>query len=343
MKNNSLESFFLHNWYGKSRWTLLLLPLSIIFIFLSNLRRFCLIKFKQRTPTIPVIIIGNISVGGTGKTPLLIALVEKLRANGYSPGVISRGYGSRAAIYPYLLTDDSTVIEAGDEPLSIFQQTQCPLVIGSNRLESVMLLRRQNVDLILSDDGLQDYSLGRHLEIAVIDGQRWFGNAWRLPVGPLREPVSRLKNVDMVVVNNPSTNPSVDDFHTMQVQPMHWVNIQSGTILPLDAIGKKSFHAVAGIGNPQRFYQTLKQLAIDFIEHDFPDHYAYSAADFVFAGDQAILMTEKDAVKCKSFAKDNWYYLKVEATLDDFFWQDFMEKIKLIRIQKVDLNLPPNI
>lgn len=338
MKNNSLESFFLNNWYGKSRWTLLFFPLAIIFVLLSNLRRFWLIKFKQRTPTTPTIVVGNISVGGTGKTPLLIALVKKLQAENLDPGVISRGYASQAAEYPYLLTENSTALEAGDEPISIFNQTHCPVAVGPNRMATTSLVRKQNSLVVLSDDGLQDYSFGRHLEIAVIDGQRWFGNGWRLPVGPLREPISRLKNVDMVVVNNPSANPPIDNFHTMQIQPCHWVNIQSGSILPLDVIEKKQFHAVAGIGNPQRFYQTLKQLQIDFIEHDFPDHYAFSAEDFAFAGDQSVLMTEKDAVKCKSFAKANWYYLVVEAKLDEHFWQEFMEKVKAIQVQKVNLS-----
>jgi tetraacyldisaccharide 4'-kinase len=350
MKKNSLESFFLRNWYGKSRWTLLLLPFNIIFVLLAHFRRCWLIQFKQRTPTIPLVIVGNISVGGTGKTPLIIALVKKLQAEGFAPAVISRGYGSLAKEYPYTITHQSTVIEAGDEPFSIFQRTQCPVVIGANRFDSISSVRNQNVDLVLSDDGLQDYRLGRHMEIAVIDGQRWFGNGWRLPVGPLREAVSRLSSVDMLVVNNPSEhsltsersltsehalkNAPVVNFHSMQIKPCYWVNIKTNEILALDAFPHTNFHAVAGIGNPQRFYQTLKQLELDFIEHDFPDHHDYGAADFYFAGETAVVMTEKDAVKCQSFAKHNWYYLAVEAELDDRFWQEFMQKVKSIRIQK---------
>ena len=338
MKKNSLESFFLNNWYGKSRWTLLLFPLAIIFILLSNLRKFWLIKFKQRTPTTPTIIVGNISVGGTGKTPLLIALVKKLQSENFQPGVISRGYGSQASQYPYLLTENSTAVEAGDEPISVFNQTQCPIAIGPDRMAATSLVRQQNAFVVLSDDGLQDYSFGRHLEIAVIDGQRWFGNGWRLPVGPLREAVSRLNKVDMVVVNNPSANPPLDNFYKMDIKPVHWVNLKTSAILPLSALQNTLFHAVAGIGNPQRFYQTLRGLSLDFTEHDFPDHYAYSENDFAFAGDQTVLMTEKDAVKCKSFAKDNWYYLVVEAQLDERFWNEFLEKVNAIRVQKVDLS-----
>lgn len=341
MKKNSLESFFLRNWYGKSRWTFLLLPLHWIFIFASGFRRWLLVKFKQRTPTIPVIVVGNISIGGTGKTPLLIALVKKLKAEGYSPAVISRGYGSQAVEYPYVVNHDSRVIDTGDEPFVIFQQTHCPVVIGPNRLDSISLARdQQNVDIILSDDGLQDYRLGRHLELAVVDGQRWFGNGWRLPVGPLREPISRLSACDMVIVNSPSSSSDLENFYTMHITPGCWVNIQTGTKLVLEKLqpGGK-YHAVAGIGNPQRFYQTLNSLGYEFVEHDFPDHYAYIEEDFIFAGDSHVLMTEKDAVKCKHLAKSNWYYLAVDAQLDDFFWQKFMEKVRAIRVQKIDLKL----
>lgn len=334
MKKNSLENFFLDNWYGKSRWTLLLFPFNIFFICLSFIRCNYLIHFKQRTPTIPVIVVGNISVGGTGKTPLIITLVKKLQAEGYSPGVISRGYASQATHYPYQVSPHSTAIEAGDEPLHIFQKTNCPVVIGSDRFESISLLRRQNVDVILSDDGLQDYRLGRHLEIAVVDGQRWFGNGWRLPVGPLREAVSRLSQVDILVVNNPSTLPPVEKFHSMQIKPDHWIKIKTGEKLPLNAIHSERIYAVAGIGNPQRFYQTLKQLDLNVIEQDFPDHHIYSKADFDFANEDCVVMTEKDAVKCKSFARDNWYSLAIESQLDDLFWQDFMQKVESIKIQK---------
>ena len=338
MKKNSFESFFLRNWYGKSRWTLLLLPINIIFILLASFRRWCLIQFEQRTPTIPLIVVGNISVGGTGKTPLIIALVKKLQAEGFAPAVISRGYGSLAKEYPYTITNQSTAVEAGDEPFSIFQQTQCPVVIGANRFDSISSARNQHVDLVLSDDGLQDYRLGRHLEIAVIDGQRWFGNGWRLPVGPLRESVSRLSGVDMLVVNSPSEhslkNAPIVNFHSMQIKPCYWVKIKTNEVLSLDAFPHSDVHAVAGIGNPQRFYQTLKQLELDFIEHDFPDHHDYRVEDFYFAGEKPVVMTEKDAAKCQSFAKQNWYYLAVEAQLDDVFWQEFMQKVKSIRVQK---------
>jgi tetraacyldisaccharide 4'-kinase len=334
MKKNSLEKFFLDNWYGKSRWTLLLFPLSVLFVLLSSIRRYYLINFKKRTPTLPVIVVGNISVGGTGKTPLIIALVKKLRAEGYNPGVISRGYTSQAPHYPYLVNQDSTAVEAGDEPLHVFQQTACPVAIGSNRFASISLLRKQNVDVILSDDGLQDYRLGRHLEIAVVDGQRWFGNGWRLPVGPLRETVSRLLQVDLLVVNNPSADSPLEKFHSMQINPCHWVKIKTGEKLLLNTLYSGKIYAVAGIGNPQRFYQTLKTISLNVIEKDFPDHHAYRQEDFDFAGDNCVVMTEKDAVKCKSFARDNWYSLAIESQLDDFFWQEFMQKIKSIEIQK---------
>lgn len=339
MKKNSLESFFLRNWYGNSRWTFLLLPLHWIFVSLSELRRLYLIKCKQCTPTIPTIIVGNISVGGTGKTPLIIALVKKLQAEGFSPGIISRGYGSQAMQYPYIVSQDSTAVEAGDEPLTIFQHTQCPVVIGPHRFESISAARDYPIDVILSDDGLQDYRLGRHLEIAVVDGQRWFGNGWRLPVGPLREPVSRLSSCDMVVANNPAADPLLENFYPMQIKPCYWINLKSGEKRELDELNRQQqFHAVAGIGNPQRFYQTLSQLGLTVVEHDFPDHHSYTEDDFPFAENTIVVMTEKDAVKCKNFSKPNWYYLVVESELDQVFWRDFLEKVNAIQVQKADLS-----
>lgn len=204
-KTNPQDSW-LDAWYGTRRWTLWLLPVMWLFIALSVLRRFFILRYRQKRLPTPVVVVGNISVGGTGKTPLIIAMVKWLQQRGYTPGVISRGYGGKAPVYPYLLTAQSTVTEAGDEPLAIFQQTGAAVVVGSDRIASGKVLEDEGCDILLSDDGLQHYRLGRDIEIAVVDGARGLGNGWRLPVGPLREPASRLKTVDWVVVNSPAEN-----------------------------------------------------------------------------------------------------------------------------------------
>lgn len=334
---NRKTSIWLDAWYGKRRWTFLLLPLMWLFRLIAILRRFYLQRFSQQSLAVPVVIVGNISVGGTGKTPLLIALVKHLQQCGMTPGVISRGYGGEATTYPYILSAASAAQQSGDEPLSIFLQTGCAVCVDVDRSAAARELIRAGCDILLSDDGLQHYRLGRSLEIAVIDGQRGFGNGFCLPVGPLREPVSRLKQVDFVVVNSAPKdfkNPAgIQPFH-MAIEPQHWRAVKTQQSYELSHLAaQSSVHAVAGIGNPQRFYQTLKQLSLAPIEHDFPDHHQYHIDDFHFADDLPIVMTEKDAVKCQSFARDNWFSLAVGARLPDAFWQAFDAKLTALTVR----------
>ncbi|HWV16650.1 MAG TPA: tetraacyldisaccharide 4'-kinase [Cellvibrio sp.] len=331
---NKSHNFWLNTWYGGAApWAYLLLPLSWLFRIISLLRKFYLVTFAQQSLPVPVIVVGNISVGGTGKTPLLIALVQYLQQRGYKPGVVSRGYGGTAPHYPYAIDTASTANEAGDEPLLIFNATQCQVCVAPDRVAAAELLIEHGCNIILSDDGLQHYRLGRDMEIAVIDGVRLFGNRRCLPAGPLREPVSRLRSVDLLVVNNPqSPQPLKYPSYAMQVAPAHWRHLRSQRLIPLDQLTlEKNFHALAGIGNPQRFYHTLESMSLSFQPHSFADHHQFKPADLAFAGESPLVMTEKDAVKCSAFAGDHWYSLVVKAQLPESFWQTLQQKLDLLQ------------
>jgi tetraacyldisaccharide 4'-kinase len=335
-----LHHLFLAAWYPpknhwSAKWVYLLLPLGWLFRSLAFLRKYYFIFFAQQSMGVPVVMVGNISVGGTGKTPLIIALVEYLQALGYVPGVVSRGYGGQAAVYPFCVDETTSVQASGDEPLLIFNATGCRVCIAPDRVAAARLLAAQGCNIILSDDGLQHYRLGRDIEIAVVDGMRLFGNRWCLPVGPLREPISRLKTVDMVIVNHPQgalSFPAGVKYFGMCMQPVAWKKISDGELLPLNYIKPETtLHAVAGIGNPQRFFNTLTELSLRFSERVFPDHHPFTANDFAVAANDCVVMTEKDAVKCKAFAKSTWYSLVVKAQLDDAFLQSFDEKLKTLQ------------
>jgi tetraacyldisaccharide 4'-kinase len=318
------QTLWLNAWYGKRKWIFLLLPLMWLFRMLSGMRRFYLQRFKQQHVSIPVVVVGNISVGGTGKTPLLIALVKHLQSKGFTPGVISRGYGGEATHYPLLLDPTTRVHESGDEPLSIYQQTGCAVCVDVDRVAAARALEQLGCDILLSDDGLQHYRLGRSLEIVVIDGQRGLGNGFCLPVGPLREPPSRLTGVDMVVINSATQHLDlpVDQHFSMAIVPQAWYDVKYQHPFALHHLPASTrVNAVAGIGNPQRFYSTLTDLGLVPVEHDFPDHHNYQEADFNFADSLPVVMTAKDAVKCQEFARDDWYYLAVGAQLPECFWE----------------------
>lgn len=324
-----MEKFADWLWY-QSKWAgWLLSPLALLFYFISRSKRQAFIKHPPKALAVPVIVVGNISVGGTGKTPLLIALIELLKQQGYTPGVVSRGYGGKADSYPYSLNEKSTASEAGDEPLLIYQRCACPVVVDPNRLQAAeYLLAHSDVDIILSDDGLQHYALPRTIEIAVIDGKRGLGNRLCLPAGPLRETAARLQSVDFVLLNGESHfvfTPEQQQFSitAQAVQPLHSTNTKS--------MGK-TVHAVAGIGNPQRFFATLDSLGYAYTQHIFDDHYAFKADDLQFGDDTPVLMTEKDAVKCRQFKElDNHWYLPVQAELPPAFVNAFLQQLQQIK------------
>ncbi|WP_428033320.1 tetraacyldisaccharide 4'-kinase [Amphritea sp.] len=315
-------------WYKRSSWLCVLRPLELLFRWLAARRRQRYregLQASWRAP-VPVIVVGNISVGGTGKSPLVIWLIEHLRQRGFKPGVISRGYRAKPPTTPYFVTSASTAAQAGDEPLMIVRRTSVALVISPDRVAAAQLLLEQtDCDLIISDDGLQHYALERSIEIAVIDGVRGFGNRRCLPEGPLREPVSRLREVDLIVVNGASPGTVLDAEYTgkafsMTLQPGCLVSLASGNALTADQWrSSRNVNAVAAIGNPARFSDTLTALGFNPRLHRFPDHHHYSANELSFDDSLSLIMTEKDAVKCDHIALDNAWYLQVDAVLEEGF------------------------
>lgn len=315
-------------WYGDRPWLGVLTPVEWLFRRLADRRRQRYQRGVEpvwRAP-VPVIVVGNITLGGTGKTPLIVTLIERLCQAGYRPGVVSRGYGGRAPGYPWVVTADSLADQVGDEPLMLVRRTGCPLVVSPRRSEACQtLLERFDCDLILSDDGLQHYALGRDLEIAVVDGARGLGNGRCLPVGPLREPPSRLREVDFVVVNGGTWH--CPGSHSMALEP--------GALHTLGGTPAESFagpvNAVAGIGNPSRFFDTLAGLGYEVIPRPFPDHHRFSARDLCFNNGFPVIMTEKDAVKCRAFASRNRYYLAVNAALPDAFFDALIGRLAALK------------
>lgn len=314
-----------HYWQQHNALSAALLPLSWLFCFAAALRRAAYRAgwFKMHRLSVPIIIVGNITVGGTGKTPLVIRLVEFLRAQGYRPGVVSRGYGGSAHI-PQIVGPESDTCAAGDEAVLMARRCACPVMVGKDRVAAARALTAQ-CDVIVSDDGLQHYGLGRDVEIAVVDGVRRFGNGLCLPAGPLREPVARLKKVDMVVVNGGGAGPGEFSMH---LEPLSLRNLRDETSAPPDTFKTGVAHAVAAIGHPRRFFDTLRAQGYSIIEHAFPDHHPFAPADLDFADDRPVLMTEKDAVKCKRFAKPNYWYLPVQAKLDAAFDNRLLQLLK---------------
>ena len=308
-------------WYTRSPWLLLLTPLSLLFRIVAWLRRFAYRKGLVPSHRIsrPVIIVGNITAGGTGKTPLVIWLAEYLRARGYRPGIISRGYGGKASSWPQQVRPDSDPAVVGDEAVLMAGATQCPMSVGPDRVATARaLVENSDCDVILSDDGLQHYALQRDIEIVVIDGVRRFGTGFSLPAGPLREPVQRLQEADLVVTNGLGSGNE----HPMRMNPgdAHQLLDERSTRRLSDFYGR-AVHAVAGIGNPERFFQLLQQRGMQLEKHAFPDHYQYTAADIRFGDSKPVIMTEKDAVKCRYFATENDWYIPVTIQMPADFCQ----------------------
>ena len=295
-----------HYWNSTNPVSVSLLPLSVLFGALVKLRRaaYRLRLLPARRFAVPVLVVGNITVGGTGKTPLVIWLADYLRSHGWSPGIVSRGYGGRARQWPQQVRPDSDPVSVGDEAVLLAEATGCPMSVGPDRPAAVAaLLKHKAVDIVISDDGLQHYALARDLEIAVIDGKRRLGNGFLLPAGPLREPASRLREAGIVVVNG----QGVEGEYSMQLHRPRLRSLQGGGEVRLEDFQGRSVHAVAGIGNPQRFFDLLRELGIDARPHPFPDHHRFRSADLRFDDPLPILMTAKDAVKCRRIpCRDCW-------------------------------------
>ncbi|NIY91585.1 tetraacyldisaccharide 4'-kinase [Vibrio diazotrophicus] len=311
----------------------LLWPLSLVFKAVSRSRRKAFQSGKKQSykAPVPVVIVGNITAGGNGKTPVVIWLVETLQRLGYKPGVVSRGYGAKAPSYPLIVADNTSTAHCGDEPKLIYQRTKAPVAVDPIRSNAVKALLKENIDIIISDDGLQHYALDRDIEFAVVDGVRRFGNEQLLPLGPLREPVSRLKEVDFTITNGGT--PLAGEV-AMTLQPDLAVNMVTGERVPVNTLS--NIVAWAGIGHPPRFFNTLKELgAKPVVEHGFADHQDFDSSQlFALAtrGDH-VVMTEKDAVKCAAFAKENWWYLPVSAQISHHDEQHIVETIKEVMEQ----------
>lgn len=306
---------------------LLLLPLSCIFRYLVTLRRF-LYRHKIIRSfhfPVPIIIVGNITVGGTGKTPLVIWLAHFLKTKGFNPGIVTRGVGGKKQTSPIRVTYDTAPHIVGDEAVLLKERTDCPLVVCIDRVAAVKdLLTHSDCDVVITDDGLQHYRLKRDIEIAVIDADRQLGNRCFLPAGPLRESPSRLKEVDFVVQHG-AAQPGV---LAMQLSGDDIVSVADRSVkIALQDFTQRKVHAVAGIGHPNRFFEVLRAQGFEVIEHVFPDHYLYCLDDFQFGDALPIMMTEKDAVKCKSFADQRFWFLPVDAKLDKVFEVALMAKL----------------
>ena len=303
-------------WSGESPLWLLLLPLSWLYGLVSGLIRLCYqigLKKAWRAPC-PVVVVGNLTAGGNGKTPVVIWLVEQLQRKGIRGGVVSRGYGGKAESYPLLLDADTTTAQAGDEPVLIYQRTGAPVAVSPVRVDAVKaLLAAHDLQLVVTDDGLQHYRLARDKEIVVIDGVRRFGNGWWLPAGPMRERASRLRSVDARIVNG--GEPQAGEI-PMTLRPGEAVNLLTDQRLPVSAL--QNVVAMAGIGHPPRFFATLNECGLQPVRTvALADHKALTEADVraLVEPGQQLIMTEKDAVKCRRFAQENWWYLPVDAVL----------------------------
>lgn len=328
-----LQAFFLRSWYrSKLSWFFYpLIPLSWLLRGIIHLRRWYITKRCQPL-TVPVIVIGNIALGGTGKTPCIMALANWLKQVGYQPVIISRGYKARCEHFPYLVLAEDGARYVGDEIVLLKRATSVPIVIDPERARAAQFAINQcQATVILSDDGLQHYRLWRDIEVAMIDGQRLLGNQQLLPAGPLREPVSRLTQVDFVLLANTQIAQPELSALPMPLVPLEVVNVKN----PQQAVrcqqfvkgidsSQNSIALIAGIGHPERFFITCQHLGLDGQTYTFEDHHDFQAADFSNIQADIILMTEKDAVKCESFAQPNWWFLRISAHLPEAFCQGIL-------------------
>lgn len=311
--SGALHDWLQRVWYEGHPAGALLLPLGWLFGVGVRLRQWL---YRIRLlPTVevarPVIVVGNVSAGGTGKTPLTLWLALQLRSSGVRPGIVLRGYGGSARA-PRLIAADASVAEVGDEALLLARRSGCPVAIGADRVAAARLLE-DKVDLIIADDGLQHLRLGRVAEIVVIDGDRRFGNRRLLPAGPLREPLRRLAEVDALVVNGERV---VDQEIPMSLTATDAVALTDGAQRALRHFAPGPVHALAAIGNPGRFFRMLEAQGLRVIPHALPDHYRLQREDLDFGDLLPVLMTEKDAVKCESFAQRRYWFVPVDAVLD---------------------------
>jgi tetraacyldisaccharide 4'-kinase len=333
-----MEQRFTKLWYRDDAGPSFLQPLSWLYDAAVRLRRNAFSRGWLSTHRVgkPVIVIGNLTVGGTGKTPLVIWLARCLSQRGLRVGIVSRGYGSRPKAQPQLVSDQSSWRDVGDEPVLIARASGCLTMVGRDRVAAARSLVAHPVDVILADDGLQHLRLARDCEIVVIDGSRGFGNARMLPAGPLRDPVSRLAGIDLIVVNGSAEHPSLKCLETSAKATVLHMTLLPGTAVrldgreesrPLEAFQDRPLHAVAGIGNPSRFFRDLRARGLEIIEHPFADHHRFTAGELAFADDLPVLMTEKDAVKCIGFANPRLWVVPAAAVFGETQSRQLLEHV----------------
>jgi tetraacyldisaccharide 4'-kinase len=348
-------------WYRDTAGPSLLQPLSWLYAAAIRVRATAYARRWLTTHRVdkPVVVVGNLTVGGTGKTPLVIWLARHLTERGLRVGIVSRGYGSEGAEAPRLVNETSNWQEVGDEPLLLYRGTQCVTLIGRDRVAAAQDLVTRGVDVIVSDDGLQHLRLARDCAIVVIDGTRGFGNGRMLPAGPLREPVSHVADADIIVINGVAEHSSLRRVGlSIEAGPIEARALQM-TLLPGDAVrldggctqhGRepsrsleafrgRSVHAVAGIGNPARFFRDLRARGLDVIEHAFPDHHPFAAQDLSFGDDLPVLMTEKDAVKCASFADPRLWSVPTTATFSEAQARELLDHV----LRKIESRRVPEV
>ena len=326
-EDEASSSFVVDSWYKKSLWLYLLYPFSLIFSYLTTRRRRKFIKNKitPYSADIPIVVVGNLTIGGTGKTPLVKYIATELSNRGYKPGIVSRGYGGKFK-ETLQVTDQTSVKETGDEA-QILAKLNFPFYIDKNRVRAVKnLVSNHDCDIIISDDGLQHYQMGRNIEIAVIDGKRRFGNNLTFPAGPLRETKKRLESVDFIINNS---GPTEEGEYLMNISPSKFVHLKSGKSYTVENWPMHNqVHAVAGLGNPGRFFDLLDKLGFDLIRHPYPDHHNFSSSDIFYLDHLPIVMTEKDASKCKDFDNNKIWYLTIDADVNNKFIDELDNKIK---------------
>ena len=314
----TLAQRWLEGGYHNSPWLIPLRPLGALYRYIMKRREAAYASGKKvswRAP-VPVIVVGNITLGGTGKSPLVAWLGRWLVAQGWSPGIVTRGYGGNAEHYPLHVTPATDPAQSGDEPVMLAQQTALPVVADPKRARGTQALVDLGCDIILSDDGLQHLALERDIELVVIDGARGLGNQRCLPAGPLRESPRRLARVDGVIVNGEMRHSLPIDATSMQLMPVAWRRLKDGERFPLTPLPfNLPVYGVAGIGNPERFFTTLRELGVEGEMLALADHQRFSEAIFSPAKQRPVVMTAKDAVKCKEIAPSNSWVLEVEATL----------------------------
>jgi len=319
------------SWYKEMYISAAFMPISMLYDDVMRFRSFLYkMGVKKKTKLdVPVVIVGNITVGGTGKTPLILWMARFLKEQGYKPGIISRGYGGHSEQWPQWVDEQSNPELVGDEAVLMKNSSDCPIAVGPERPKAgQMLLDKSACDIILSDDGLQHYALQRDIEIAVVDGQRRFGNGYTLPCGPLREPISRLLTVDLIIVNGKAEE---ENEFSMLIEGEVAVNLLTKEEKLLTDFQFIPSHALAGIGNPKRFFDLLEQKRINIETHAFPDHHVFTIEDITFDDDKTVLMTEKDAVKCFDFATEKHWYVPIKAKPQ----QQFIDKLLTLIEEKI--------